>query len=56
MVSDSLSDVFPNPYQSEHPSAEHLLIGWELLEKHRHIFGVGKEAEFDSNKFIIKNA
>jgi hypothetical protein len=56
MVSESFGNVYPNPPMSTRRSFDHLVLAKEILEKHRHVFGVGKEAIFDEEVFVIRNA
>lgn len=56
MCSESFGNVFPNPRLKNRRSFEHLLLAREIMSKHRHVFGVGEEAEFDEEKFIMKNS
>jgi hypothetical protein len=56
MVSESIGNVFPNPKLQTRRSYDHLLIAREIMASHRNCFGVGKEADFDEDQFIIKNA
>jgi hypothetical protein len=56
MVGDTFSETFPKPKSGNRRTLTHLLIARQILSDHRHVFGVGKEAEFDEERFIIKNA
>lgn len=55
MVSETFSDVFPEPGRSKR-SLQHLLLARSILRDHRHVFGVGEDAEFDDDRFVITNA
>jgi hypothetical protein len=55
MVSETFSEVFPAPDQA-HCSFEHLLLAREIMQRHRKVFGVGEEAGFDEERFVITNA
>lgn len=56
MVSKSFSDVYPTPDADAHRSFEHLLIARQIMSKHRHVFGVGADAAFDEERFVITDA
>jgi hypothetical protein len=56
MVSETFSDVFPNPGPDAHCSFEHLVLAREIMQRHRYVFGVGEEAGFDEKRFVITNA
>ena len=56
MVSDRFSEAYPKPESKNRRTLTHLLIARQILTDHRHVFGVGDEAEFDEERFIIKNA
>jgi hypothetical protein len=56
MVSESFGNVFPNPLKENRRTFDHILLAREILGKHRKVFGVGIEAEFDEENFIIKNS
>jgi len=55
MVSDMFSDVWPCPRQGRR-TLSHLLVAREIMTTHRPVFGVGDEAGFDEEKFVITNA
>ncbi|MEM7751506.1 MAG: hypothetical protein AAF346_24870 [Pseudomonadota bacterium] len=56
MVCDGFTNVYPNPETDNRCSFEHLLIAREIMAKHRFVFGVGDEARFDEESFVIANA
>ncbi|MBX3566739.1 MAG: hypothetical protein KF914_01690 [Rhizobiaceae bacterium] len=56
MVSESFADVFPRPDPAARRSFEHLVLAREIMSRHRHVFGVGGEAGFDEDRFVITNA
>lgn len=55
MVSGMFSDIYPQPGAARR-SLRHLLIARRIMEGHRHVFGVGPEAGFDEDRFVITNA
>lgn len=55
MVSTLFSDVWPQP-NAERRTLNHLLIARRIMDHHRHVFGVGPEAGFEEDRFVITNA
>lgn len=55
MVSTLFSNVWPQPGEGRR-TLNHLLIGRRIMENHRHVFGVGADAGFDEERFVITNA
>jgi GNAT superfamily N-acetyltransferase len=55
-VSESFPNAFPNPFHASRRSFDHLCVAREIMRKHRGVFGVGPEAGFDEERFIITNA
>ncbi len=55
-VAEGYSQVFPAPGGTARCTFNHLAVARELMRKHRSVFGVGQEAEFDDERFIIKNS
>ena len=56
MVADSFENVFPSPRAGARRSYEHLAIARHLMRYHRHVFGVGPDARFDQQRFVIENS
>lgn len=56
MVADTFVNVFPVPDKSVKRTFSHLSVAREIMSYHRHVFGVGQDAEFDFERFIIRNA
>jgi hypothetical protein len=56
MVSEGFSQVFPNPVSGLRRSYDHLILAREIMSQHRDVFGVGEEAEFDEDTFILRNS
>ncbi len=52
----ALGDVFPTPEHRTAPSSKHAALVGEVMRHHRAAFGVGEEADFDENSFVIRNA
>ncbi len=55
MVSEMFSDVWPRPGKGRR-TLNHLLLARQIMAEHRHVFGVGQEAGFDENRFVITDA
>ncbi|WP_426436913.1 hypothetical protein [Bradyrhizobium genosp. P] len=56
MVSDTFSDVYPSPLPGARQSFAHLQLARGIMADHRAVFGVGDEAGFDEERFVITNA
>lgn len=56
MVSEIFSDVYPSPDDGARRSFEHLVLARQIMARHRAAFGVGPEAIFDEQRFVIANA
>ena len=56
LVSELYSETFPSPKPNARRSFEHLQIAKRIMRKHRSAFGVGADAGFDAETFIISNA
>jgi hypothetical protein len=56
MVSEMFSDVFPQPDPAARRSFDHLLLARQIMAGHRQVFGVGAEAGFDEERFVISDA
>lgn len=56
MVADSFADVFPRPDPAARRSFDHLVLAREIMSRHRGVFGVGDDAGFDEDRFVITNA
>lgn len=56
MVSTTFHDVYPRPGPEARRSLRHLLLARQIMRHHRHVFGVGPEAGFDEDRFVITDA
>ncbi|MEM8793969.1 MAG: hypothetical protein AAGE61_00270 [Pseudomonadota bacterium] len=56
MVSETFSNVYPMPECRNRLSLTHLLLARRIMRDHRHVFGVGSDAGFDEDRFVITNA
>ncbi|MCG3267407.1 hypothetical protein [Yoonia sp. I 8.24] len=55
MVSQMFSGVWPQP-NGNRRTLNHLLLARQIMAQHRDVFGVGPEAGFNEEKFIITDA
>jgi hypothetical protein len=55
-VTQSFDSVYPSPGNFGKPPFIHLWLARQIMKDKRYVFGVGPEAEFDAEKFIIKNS
>ncbi len=55
MVSEMFSDIWPKP-DAERRTLNHVLMARCIMGGHRHVFGVGDDAQFDEARFVITNA
>jgi hypothetical protein len=55
-VAESFISAYPNPFHNSRRTFEHLCVAREIMRKHRGVFGVGPEAGFDEQRFIVTNA
>src|SRR5262249_34080810 len=56
MVSETFSDVFPQPAAAARCSFAHLQLARGIMRRHRAVFGVGADAGFDEQRFVIADA
>lgn len=56
MVSESFGNVFPNPQTKSECSFDHIILARQILKLHRSVFGVGLDATFNEEHFVIENA
>lgn len=55
MVTSMFSDIYPAP-EGGRRSLSHLLLARGIMAHHRAVFGVGEEAGFSEETFVISNA
>lgn len=55
MVDGMFSDVWPGPRAGPR-KLSHLMLARGIMAEHRAVFGVGSEAVFDEDSFVISNA
>jgi hypothetical protein len=56
MVAETFSQVFPSPNGALRPRLRQQLIANEIMASQRSAFGVGPDAAFDPDRFVIANA
>ncbi len=55
-VSDHFVDVYPSYRHAREAPPEHLDLARAIVAHHRHEFGVGAEATFDEQRFVIQGS
>jgi len=55
MAANMFSQVWPQPNPPRR-TLSHVMIARRIMKGHRHVFGVGSDAEFDEDRFVITNA
>ena len=55
MVAEMFSGVWPAPGAGLR-RLQHLMLGRAIVDGHRHVFGVGQDAGFDAERFVITDA
>ena len=56
MVGEAAANVYPSPLLDARRSFDHVVLAREIMRRHRDAFGVGDDATFDSERFVILNA
>lgn len=56
MVSETFSEVYPDPVHPGPRKFRHLVLARQIMRAHRYVFGVGNEAGFDEDRFVITDA
>ncbi|WP_246472769.1 hypothetical protein [Pelagibacterium limicola] len=56
MVTETFSEVYPDPERNTPRKFRQLVLVRQIMRAHRHVFGVGEEADFDEQNFIITNS
>lgn len=56
LFTESVGGVYPSPGRARPPSTEYRRIAVQVMERHRHVFGVGADAELDAERFVIRRA
>lgn len=56
MVTETFSEVYPDPKSNAPRKFRHLVLVRQIMRAHRYVFGVGPEAGFDEQRFIITNS
>lgn len=55
-VAESFVTAYPNPFHPARRTFDHVCVAREIMRRHRHVFGVGQDAGFDEEHFVITNA
>lgn len=56
LVTQNFSNVYPAPQAQDRRSFAHVLLARQIIRGHRHVFGVGEDAGFEEDRFVITNA
>jgi hypothetical protein len=56
MVSEAFDAVYPTSDPASRQSYDHLHLARQIMARHRGVFGVGGDAEYDEARAIIRNA
>jgi hypothetical protein len=56
MFCEGAANVYPCPQPCGRRTFEHVVLAREIMLRHRAAFGVGDDAVFDSERFVILNA
>lgn len=55
-VAEGFESAFPNPFRPARRSFDHLMLARGIMQHHRHVFGVGADADFDEDRFVITDS
>jgi hypothetical protein len=55
-VAEGFGNVYPSPFPGSRMTYSHLEIARQIMALHRSAFGVGADARFDPESFVIRNA
>jgi GNAT superfamily N-acetyltransferase len=56
MVCEAAANVYPSPDPGAQRTFDHVVLAREIMRRHRAAFGVGEEAIFDADRFVIVNS
>jgi hypothetical protein len=56
MVAEQFAAAFPSALPGARRTFDHLTLARQIAARHRHVFGVGPEAGFDEQRFVLTNA
>jgi hypothetical protein len=56
LVDVGFSNVFPSMQPDRRPTLEQVAVAHQLMRHHRDAFGVGSDASFDEERFVVRNA
>lgn len=56
MMCEAAANVYPCPHPGARRSFDHVVLAHEIMRRHRSAFGVGPDAVFDAERFVILNS
>ena len=56
MFCEATANCFPGPAPAARRTFDHVVLAREIMRRHRAVFGVGDDAIFDSERFVIMNS
>lgn len=56
MLCEAAANVYPCPGPCARRTFDHVVLAREIMRRHRAVFGVGEDAIFDSERFVILNS
>ena len=56
MMCEATTNCYPSPEPGARRSFDHAVLAREIMRRHRSAFGVGDDAVFDSERFVILNS
>jgi hypothetical protein len=56
MVAEQFAAAYPSALPGARRTFDHLTLARQIAARHRHVFGVGPEAGFDEQRFVLTNA
>jgi len=56
MMCEGAANVFPCPSPCARRTFDHVVLAREIMSRHRAAFGVGEDAVFDAERFVIMNS
>lgn len=56
LVTEGFDNVYPAPSRNNARRFDHLVLARQIMRDHRSVFGVGADAVFDEDRFVICNA
>lgn len=56
IVGDFIDDVYPSAHPNARRTFAHVQLARQVASRFRHVYGTGPDAEFDAERFILKNS